>query len=222
MNLSRSFYMIRAFFMLIAAILFIAPVTAFSPVHAKQFDSASPKLGSSSNTKSRGENSESDAMKREAPETRPGILKTVTQGDAIPVRLLNPNEAQEIVQEGNMEIFRHAGRKTVTSVGILCPGHRDYVKSTAHLLQEDRNWMKVKPEGILSDVKDGNMVPVKLLKQESALVLMQTGDVPILTSAHPDSNIQNSAVVILCPGPSDYVKKSISLLSDHQNWTKGE
>ena len=56
----------------------------------------------------------SGAMKWEKPETkRPGILKTVTQGGAVPVRLLNPNETQGLLQEGNMEIFRHAGRKTV-------------------------------------------------------------------------------------------------------------
>lgn len=74
---------------------------------------------------------------------RPGILKRVTQGDTIPVRLLKPDETQELLQKGNIEIFRHTGRKTMTPIGILCPGHRDFVKNSIRLLGNQHNWTHV-------------------------------------------------------------------------------
>ncbi|MCF7936703.1 MAG: hypothetical protein K9L28_10230 [Synergistales bacterium] len=163
------------------------------------------------------------AMTWEKPETsKPGILVAARQGETVPVRLLKPDAAAGIVNQGEVGIFRHAGRKTDTAVVILCPGHRDYVKNARHILGQDENWKRVDPEGILSEVNRGEVVPVRLLDRSSAVGLLQKSDVGILTSARKDAGILGQPVAILCPGHSDYVKESVGILSGRPSWTRVE
>jgi len=75
------------------------------------------------------------------PVPRTEVNSLVEGGKVIPTALVEKNSAMGLLAEGTTG-FVSTG-KSGQPVLIMCPGHRDFVKSAVALLSEHQNWIEV-------------------------------------------------------------------------------
>ncbi|MBS3737333.1 hypothetical protein KGY72_09225 [Candidatus Bipolaricaulota bacterium] len=75
------------------------------------------------------------------PVSRARVSNQVKEGKVVPTVLLNRDKARRLLGEGE-KAFVSSG-KSGQPVLILCPGHRDFIKSTVALLSNHQGWIEV-------------------------------------------------------------------------------
>ena len=75
------------------------------------------------------------------PVSRAEINSLVGEGKVIPTALVEEDRAMGLLSEGTAG-FVSSG-KSGQPVLILCPGHRDFIKSAVALLSENPSWIEV-------------------------------------------------------------------------------
>ncbi|MFW6111891.1 MAG: hypothetical protein ACOC7Z_02600 [Candidatus Bipolaricaulota bacterium] len=78
---------------------------------------------------------------KSGPVSRSRVNNLVKEGEVVPTVLLNRDKARGLLEEGE-KAFVSSG-KSGQPVLILCPGHRDYIKSAVALLSDGKDWIKV-------------------------------------------------------------------------------
>lgn len=103
-------------------------------------------------------------------------------------------------------------------LGLLCTGFGKRHDSASPKLGANNPVDRGKVAGLL---ENGGAVGVVLLEKDRVTHLLQEG-VPSFILSPESGQTPNTAVVILCPGHSDYVKNSIQSLRNGSNWTELE
>ena len=72
---------------------------------------------------------------------RSQVVDLVGEGEVVPTSVVNRERAMGLLSEGTTGFVSRgtSGRPVL----IMCPGHRDFIKSAVALLSENENWVEV-------------------------------------------------------------------------------
>ena len=79
---------------------------------------------------------------QDGPVSRSQVSDLVNEGKVVPTMVIEKDKAVGLLGERE-EAFVSGGGESGPPVLIMCPGHRDFVKSTVALLSNHQEWIEV-------------------------------------------------------------------------------